>query len=271
MKLNKIFLLGFVMMFGLSLASCSEDDDWTPGKPAGDVNVTFDDETDKTLSLESTEFEVSLSRENASGELTVPLNVVEADTAIFKNIPSSVTFQDGENTASVKIGLSDKMESFVAYTIALSIPEEYTNSYKDTTACSSYRITVTKDDWKDFAVMQTNNWAWTGLFQLSTGIGQAKAQYSEYLGLLRIHNFMCYYTYDEVYMYIQWDGNVDQDANVKLTRSTGAVLATNNVIYTGIPGDVTGVGDAYYLWLQAYPTTYTASTKTFKIPVAFYC
>ncbi len=270
MKLNKIFLLGFVMVFGLSLASCSDDDDWAPGKPAGDANVTFYDETAQTVSLEDTEMEVVLSRENASGELTVPLKVVEADTAIFQNIPSSVTFQDGESLASVKIGLSDKMESFVAYPLALSIPEEYTNSYKDTTACASYRVTVTKDDWKNFAVMQTNNWAWTPVFDAS-GIGETDAQYSQYLGLLRIHNFMGCAAFadelDETYMYIKWDGDVDKDANVVLTNSTGEVL--EKPFYNGISADFCGY-DCYYYWAPGSTTTYTASTKTFTIPVTFY-
>ena len=269
MKLNKIFLLGCIMTLGLSFTSCSDDDDWAPGKAAGQYNVTFADEADKTLSLDSMSFEIILTRTDSTSELTVPLNVIEADPTIFTSIPSSVTFNEGKNTAIAKIGLSDAMESFVDYTFSVSVPEEYTNPYKDTTAVSSYKIIVSKDDWKDFAIMQTNNWAWTDLFGMSDGIGQAKAQYSEYLGLLRIYKFMCYYT-DDAYMYIQWDGDVDKDANVKLTTSTGTVLASNKVFYTGIPDEITGVGDAYYLWMQAYPTTYKASTKTFSIPVAFY-
>ena len=42
MKINKIFLMAGLAVMGLVATSCGDDDDnYTPGKPAGNNNVVF--------------------------------------------------------------------------------------------------------------------------------------------------------------------------------------------------------------------------------------
>ena len=101
MKLNKIFLLAGIAVAGMWMSACSDDDDYTPGQPAGQYDVSFVDEGGMTvLALEDQSFTFTLTRANGEGELTVPLEVVQKPD--FVQIPSSATFKAGETETEVK-------------------------------------------------------------------------------------------------------------------------------------------------------------------------
>lgn len=170
MKINKIFLFAAMALMGAGFVSCSDDDDFEPGKPAGSNNVYFVDEADQALDLTASSFTITVGRSDASGSLSVPLNQVQV-SSVF-SVPASVEFAAGETEKVVTIGMSADAEPFTDYTLRLAIPEEYTNPYIQQDNVPEMNIRVHKEDYKDYAVVEYYDdfWyeeAWDDVIQYS--------------------------------------------------------------------------------------------------------
>ena len=113
MKINKIFLMAGIAVMSLMATSCSDDDKYQKGPEAGSQNVGFVNQTNPVLGLTDTQFTVELKRSNASGELTVPLEIIQCADVL--SAPSSVTFASGSETATLTINVSNAAEAFVDY------------------------------------------------------------------------------------------------------------------------------------------------------------
>lgn len=111
------------------IAACSSDDDYAAGpEPAADSQlVRFSSTNDnEVLITDGTETgtDITLLRKDSVGELTVPINV-DYSVGNFV-IPESVTFADGDTTATLHV----TFDGYVAGTKAqISIPASYTNPY----------------------------------------------------------------------------------------------------------------------------------------------
>lgn len=110
-------------------AACSSDDDYAAGpEPATDTQLVHFSSTNdnEVLITDGTETgtDVTLCRKDSVGELTVPINV-DYSVGNFV-IPESVTFADGDTTATLHISF----DGYVAGTKAqISVPDAYTNPY----------------------------------------------------------------------------------------------------------------------------------------------
>ena len=101
MKLNKLFL-GLLGVAAFTLASCSDDDSYEKATVSG-PQVFFSDTTPTAyeISPDATSFNVPISRADASGALTV--NLTSTSENSMYSIPSSVSFNDGSNTANITV------------------------------------------------------------------------------------------------------------------------------------------------------------------------
>lgn len=128
MKINKIFLLAAMALTGFGFASCSDDDSYSPGKPAGSNNVYFVDEAHQVLDLTATSFNIKVGRADAGSALTVPLKQLQV-ASVF-TVPATVEFAAGQTEVEVPIQISSDAEPFTDYQLRLAIPEEYTSPYR---------------------------------------------------------------------------------------------------------------------------------------------
>lgn len=160
MKLNKLFLFAAVAIVSL-MSSCSSDDDFTPGNPAGSNNVFFADNNNVTMALTQKSFEVTLERADAGSALTVPVEVVSADD-IFTISTTKVEFASGAKTATITVSVADDMKLNTAYPFTLRIPEEYTNPYAVQSVYPVYSVNVLKEDYAVYSKAIFIDDFWTG-------------------------------------------------------------------------------------------------------------
>lgn len=145
-KYTKIIAIAFAAVS--VLASCTKETPYEPGKPAGSKDVFFSKENPSTvvLALSDTEFSVVLERSDASAAETVPL-AAWCDVPNVISVPASVSFAAGETSVEVPVTLGE-CESFVNYMINISIPEEYTQPYKEDAGSPNLALIFYKEDYK---------------------------------------------------------------------------------------------------------------------------
>lgn len=144
-----------------ALGSCSDDDDWSAGKPANaegvNVYMPASDGAAIVLAPEENSFTFTVERNSANGELTVPLTVSNSNgydnggNSLF-SVPSAVTFADGEKEKTITVACSESMEMFKTYYITVSVPEEYTNPYSSSEeSLPRKELNIVKEDYKAYA------------------------------------------------------------------------------------------------------------------------
>lgn len=103
--MNKIFKYSMVLLMTVvGFVACSDDDDnYQPGTVSGS-QVFFSNKlpAQYEISTTATSFNVPISRGNALGAITVPLTVTQSEGSIF-TVPTSVSFNDGQETANLTI------------------------------------------------------------------------------------------------------------------------------------------------------------------------
>lgn len=245
MKINKYFLMAGLAVMSLVATSCSDKDEYTPGKEAGSNNVVFINEANQVLSLTDTQFTVELQRSNTSGDLTVPLEVLKCADVL--SCPTSVTFASGSATATVTVNVSNDAEAFKEYGLSLRIPEDYTNSYLVQEGTPMLNITVLKEDYKPWGVLDYHHdffadWNF-----------DVEVEYSEYMDLYRMDIYTPGYRF--------WF-KMDDTGNITICDNTGAK-------YTG----ATPVGFTYSnygmvsaTWVSTSFTGYDADEDAYFIP-----
>ena len=152
MKINKIFLLAEMALTGFGFASCSDDDSYSPGKPAGSNNVYFVDEAHQVLDLTATA--------DAGSALTVPLKQLQV-ASVF-TVPATVEFAAGQTEVEVPIQISSDAEPFTDYQLRLAIPEEYTSPYRVQDYVPELNVQIHKEDYKDYAAIEYYDDFWYG-------------------------------------------------------------------------------------------------------------
>lgn len=127
MKNLKIFFLSALVATAGLFTACTEDSDWSAGPLADGPQAYFaaDVQTSYTLSAEDTSVTLPVLRVETEGMLDVPVlaTVAEGDEGLF-NVPSSVAFNDGQNTTTLSV----------------------TFDYAELTPGSIYEIALTLDD-----------------------------------------------------------------------------------------------------------------------------
>ena len=222
MKLNKLFLIAGMALVSLSFASCSDDDDYTPGKETGKYDVGFKTEDGSiSVPIDATEFTFTVIRGDEKGELTVPLNYPLLNKEAFASAPSSVTFGDGETEKEVTVKFAEGMKVFKNYAFAVTIPEEYTNQYKENV--ENYpvlKFDIMKEDFMPWGTGVYYMWLFNFAFPV-------EISHSDYLGdIYRIDpvedlgggdyfNGFCF----------RWSGKFEAGQEVAITDITGKDFA----------------------------------------------
>lgn len=129
MKLNKLFI-GLSVLATLAFTACSDDDDYSRATIEGQ-QVYFANEIGQTINVskEASSVTVSLCRVATDGDLTVNLTT-ECDNSVW-NVPSSVTFQDGDTVTPIVITYDPEAIEYAAFdSIRISIADaSYTTPY----------------------------------------------------------------------------------------------------------------------------------------------
>lgn len=212
MKINKIFLMAGLAMMSFFVSSCSDDDeDYTPGKPAGSYNITFGEQSTVVLSLEDSSFPITLTRADAGAAVTVPVEAVSVPS--FMSVPETVTFESGATEATINVSVGSEMEAFVDYTVILQIAEEYTNPYKVQDLAPRFTATVYKEDYKHYATATYYDDFWYG------DSWEQEIEYSEYMDLYRVKmNPETEYSWT---FYFKWDGKKEAGSKFAITDNNG--------------------------------------------------
>lgn len=129
MKLNKLYI-GLSVLATLAFTACSDDDDYSRATIEGQ-QVYFANEIGQTINVskEASSVTVSLCRVATDGDLTVNLTT-ECDNSVW-NVPSSVTFQDGDTVTPIVITYDPEAIEYAAFdSIRISIADaSYTTPY----------------------------------------------------------------------------------------------------------------------------------------------
>lgn len=147
MNFYKYVLAATIAISGV-FTSCSSDDDYTPGKPAGSNNVTFICDGTVVLAQTATNFDVTLTRENTSSALEVPLTVIGSEGF---TVPASASFASGEAETTITVGVPADMAVNKGYNFEIRIPEEFTNPYKQQDTYPTFKATIMKEDYGVYA------------------------------------------------------------------------------------------------------------------------
>lgn len=73
MRIDKLFVIGAMLVGAFAFSACSDDDDYKAGEPAGENNVTFLTYSNPVMEKTATSFDVVLNRHTTQGTLSVPL------------------------------------------------------------------------------------------------------------------------------------------------------------------------------------------------------
>ena len=121
------------MALALGFGACTEDVDYTPGKPVADdcILATFTTDVTETIVSAADEKKVTVTvmRENTTNEATVPLKVLPQTDDCF-DVPASVTFAAGASTATFDITFTVEEEEEV-YTYCVALDESAVDSYSE--------------------------------------------------------------------------------------------------------------------------------------------
>lgn len=251
MKINKLFLTACIALMGLAFTSCGDDVSYTPGKPAGQYNVAFANESAKVLDFDATEMTIDFVRANGNGSLTVPITVLSKPD--FVTIPSEVTFADGATTASITATIGDDMKPFIDYSISLSIPEEFTNPYAGENNLPKYQVTFLKEDYATYA---------TGTFHdvvYYEDEWETEIQYSPMLDVYRIPDAI----EEGTHWYFKWNKATDDTQEFYFCDANGKKVTS---FFSGITHKTYG---AVTCGVLDYWMGYDPDDKAFYFPLEF--
>lgn len=142
MKLNIFKSSIFLLVVG-TLVSCSEGKYWdepsNPGsvyafvKPAETVSVPATDPFPST-------YEVTVSRNNPSGDISVPVIVKSSSPSITG--PATVNFANGETSAKYTLSFSDGLFAGISYSVTLTLeqPEDVLTQVKPENLVFDFKI-----------------------------------------------------------------------------------------------------------------------------------
>lgn len=247
MKFHKLSMAVALVCATLGFTACSDDDTYEKGKPSAGKSVGFPDEEMAVLALADTKLEVTLTRRDTQGALTVPIRVY--DKPSFVTVPATVTFADGAAETTLILEVGQEMEAFTEYWIRLGVDEAFTDPYSPEAPSPFYNITMIKEDYKLVA-----NCIYDDTFWYEAEI-EAVIEYSPMKNLYRMPSVMA----DGVHYYFFFNGSDEfyfTDAAGKQTTKffSGAVHSTYGNVYVNVESD------------EANPMGYDPATATFFFP-----
>lgn len=148
MKMKSIIKYAAIAIGVLFIASCSSDDDWQPGQKTKDgcQQVYFPSSNESMIELNVNEptdrsIDITVARTKSEGELTVPITVVSKSEGV--QIPSEVTFADGNLTASLNITVPNEVQKGTSYEYSLLLEGDEVDPYAKLDGGSSFSGVIT--------------------------------------------------------------------------------------------------------------------------------
>lgn len=226
MRIDKLFVVGAMLVGAFTFSACSDDDDYKAGDPAGDNNVTFQSYSNPVMEKTATTFDVVLNRHTTSGTLSVPVEKLIVPTGW--NVPETASFAAGDSLATITVTPSADMALNTDYDFVIRIPESYTNSYKQNNGeVNTYKVTVVKEDYETFA---------TGTYDEEFFYGAqwpVTIEYSPALDIYRIKSMM--EPVQEVsgyHFYFKWNKETGEKQSFKMCASDGTTLSKTSAGFT---------------------------------------
>ncbi len=133
MKSLKIFFLAALVAVAGVFTACTEDSNWSVGKPEKGLRVFFSSENPEGFqaTADATSFTVELSRNETLGALEVSVEAAfefSEDAALF-SIPNTILFADGMETTQLTIGYNyAQLTPGMAYDLTLKLVDETLHS-----------------------------------------------------------------------------------------------------------------------------------------------
>lgn len=150
MRIDKLFVIGAMLVGAFAFSACSDDDDYKAGEPAGENNVTFLTYSNPVMEKTATSFDVVLNRHTTQGTLSVPLEKLIVPEGW--NVPATANFAAGDSLATITVTPVADMSLNTDYDFVLRVPESYTNSYMQKNGeVNTYKVEVVKEDYEPFA------------------------------------------------------------------------------------------------------------------------
>lgn len=150
MRIDKLFVIGAMLVGAFAFSACSDDDDYKAGEPAGENNVTFLTYSNPVMEKTATSFDVVLNRHTTQGTLSVPLEKLIVPEGW--NVPETANFAAGDSLATITVTPAADMSLNTDYDFVLRVPESYTNSYMQKNGeVNTYKVEVVKEDYVPFA------------------------------------------------------------------------------------------------------------------------
>ena len=150
MRIDKLFVIGAMLVGAFAFSACSDDDDYKAGEPAGENNVTFLTYSNPVMEKTATSFDVVLNRHTTQGTLSVPLEKLIVPEGW--NVPETANFAAGDSLATITVTPVADMSLNTDYDFVIRIPESYTNSYAQKNGeVNTYGVKVVKEDYEPFA------------------------------------------------------------------------------------------------------------------------
>ncbi|MCK3684896.1 hypothetical protein [Maribellus sp. YY47] len=145
----------FIIIAVVALFAACEDDverELSPEQNPNSTNVYFskDNVSNVVLPIESTSFEVIVSREVSASEQTVSLSAENVRSDLF-TIPESVTFAAGEKQKSITVEVSEEIVLMESYHLAIVIDQEQTKPYTQQDVYPRIELTISKEDFAPYA------------------------------------------------------------------------------------------------------------------------
>lgn len=127
MKLNKTITKALMALMAFAgLTSCSSDDYEMVGKP-GNAQVYFSNESDAEFLLAENQNSVQVEVKRVKTEGAQTVNVSATDESGLFTVPSSVSFEDGKNTAMLTINFNfSDLTPDTSYPVTLKLQDETT-------------------------------------------------------------------------------------------------------------------------------------------------
>lgn len=267
-KIFKSFLYTVLAVVSIvSLSSCSDDDDYTPGTVAGENNVTFSSYSNVVISKTATSFDIELNRHAMKGQLTVPLEALNIPDGW--KVPENASFADGDSLTKITVTVPTDMKLNTAYDFLIRVPDTYTNPYKiNNGEVNTFKATVTKEDYELYA---------TGTYDEEFFFGAqwpVTIEYSPALDIYRVKNmFAGAEGYSGSYdFFFKWNGKSDATQEFTMVTSTGENASKEPTGFSY--GDYGMVSVAWVAATNDYSKSsddnlfggYVESEKTFYLP-----